>query len=107
MLQIVSYGYKLFIIGGVENDAETAVDTLYSYDPVQQLFQQLASMPEPNCRGGAAVLNGKIYVTSGLNSADDTGEIVGIWTSCGDRVSPPLLQYLVHACKSCYIRCTI
>lgn len=72
-VQVVAYGTKLYIVGGIENHNTECMDTLYSYDPVQQNFSRLASMPRPSCRGGAAVLDGSIYVTSGLDSADATG----------------------------------
>ena len=71
--QVVSYGYNLYIIGGIENTDTLCVNTLYSYNPILDALTTLAPLPEANCRGGAAVLDGQIYVTAGFNSASETG----------------------------------
>lgn len=73
MLQVVAAGRNLYVIGGIEQTDTVCVNTLYQYDPVQQQYTQLANMPQANCRGGAAVLNDKIYVVAGFDSADETG----------------------------------
>ena len=72
-LQVVAAGRSLYVIGGIEQTDSVCMDTLLRYDPVQQLYTQLADLPQPNCRGGAALLNNKIYVVAGFNSADETG----------------------------------
>ena len=71
--QVVASGTSLYIIGGIEQTDTVAVASLYEYDTVRQQYVQLADMPQPNCRGGAALLDGKLYVVSGLASADDSG----------------------------------
>ena len=95
-VQVVSNGYLLYIIGGIENYDTVCVATLYSYDPVQQNFTALAPMPEANCRGGAAVLDDKIYVTAGFNSASQTGTLPCLMT--GNLLCFSVLNFLVSIC---------
>ena len=71
--QVVAAGTSLYIVGGIELANTVPVATLYEYDTILQQYSRLADMPQPNCRGGAAVLDGKIYVVAGLASVDESG----------------------------------
>ena len=79
---MVASGTSLYIVGGIELANSLAVASLYQYDTILQQYMRLADMPQPNCRGGAAVLGGKIYVVAGFASADESGTGLGQQEPC-------------------------
>lgn len=46
-------------------------DTLYSFDPATNTFQNLPRLPRNRCRHGAAIANGKLFLIGGRTAVDD------------------------------------
>ncbi len=66
-------GGRLYVIGGFETSAFTAVDSVYAYDPTADHWESRAPLPAPRGAATAAVIDGRIYVAGGLrdSSVDD------------------------------------
>ena len=57
----VSGGDLIYVLGGFLDGAPS--DLTQSYDPATDSWQELAPVPEPINRAGAAVLDGKLWVS--------------------------------------------
>jgi subtilisin family serine protease/N-acetylneuraminic acid mutarotase len=68
----VSVGGKVYLAGGSRDDYpyETALHSLYVYDPAADTWTQGASMMEDRMGHGALEVDGKIYVFGGMNDVD-------------------------------------
>ena len=76
-LNVVGNGDSVYIVGGLDVQTEgedVASDSLYRYDPIQDLYATMAPLPEPRTRGAADVLGGSLYYVAGFDSADNEAE---------------------------------
>ncbi|NJL34691.1 MAG: hypothetical protein HC893_13605 [Chloroflexaceae bacterium] len=55
----------MYLLGGT--DGETIHDEVYVFDPDSESWSQETTLPTPRAYGGAAVIEGKIYVVGGEN----------------------------------------
>jgi hypothetical protein len=68
-VQGVTYGGKIYYIGGLSNWPSPHVSTVYIYDPAANTFSQGQSMgARGRGAGGVTVNDGKIYYAGGLNN---------------------------------------
>src|SRR5207248_1662385 len=65
---LVTVGGFLYLIGGVTAWPQPSVTTVNVYDPSTNAWTSAAPLPIARGATGAAVLNGKIYVTGGLEA---------------------------------------
>jgi N-acetylneuraminic acid mutarotase len=66
---------KMYVLGGEFIDDEgyqVATDRVDVYDPAANSWQQMAAMPTARHGHAAAVMDGKIYVSGGFTSRDDS-----------------------------------
>lgn len=78
---------RLFVIGGEFQGAGTGrpeiyLDTVYELDRVANVWQDRAPMPTGRSAGGAAVVDGKIYVAGGR---PPRGQDFAVYDPAADR----------------------
>ncbi|RHX83367.1 Kelch repeat-containing protein [Leptospira stimsonii] len=86
---IVSHQNKIYVMGGLTKSGVTfaAVNTVNEYDPFNNVWKTMASMPDTH-QGGIAISAGNdIYVISGTTSADMT---TGTLTNTVYKFTPTL-----------------
>ena len=79
---------KVFIIGGYSTIDDACLDSVSIFDPDNNNFTYTASLPVAMCFMRAAALNGKIYITGGMDNDDNVlstlyeyDPVVNTWTS--------------------------
>lgn len=70
-LTSASLNDKIFIIGGYSTITDECLDTVTIFDPDNNNFTYAASLPVAMCFMRAAALDGKIYLTGGLDNDDN------------------------------------
>jgi hypothetical protein len=91
---VVLLNGKVIAIGGDDNDPSgnlTVFNTVESYDPINNTWSTLPSMPTAHSSLGVALLNGKIYAIGGSNSTI-TGTVEIYDTILGNWNTAPALQ---------------
>ena len=73
-VNVAGVGSKLYVVGGLTGSSFAASRTTLVYDPAQDSWAPLTSMPAGTERGasGVAVLDGRIVVAGGLRGASVT-----------------------------------
>jgi N-acetylneuraminic acid mutarotase len=59
-----AYNGKIYLFGGAPT-INSSTDKAYRYDPADQTFTALPSLPQATCGAGVVELNGKLYVIGG------------------------------------------
>jgi len=62
---------KIYIIGGYTTVTDECLNTVTRFDPGDNSFAYVQSLPVAMCFMRAAALNGKIYVTGGMDNDDN------------------------------------
>ena len=62
---------KIYIIGGYTTVTDVCLDTVTRFDPVYNNFTYVEPLPVATCFMRAATVNGKIYVTGGMDNDDN------------------------------------
>jgi len=70
---VVVWCDRILVIGGFAHPSGPWLETVEAYDPDTDSWQQLNPLPEARGWGGAAVLDGTIYLLGGTNSIDTVG----------------------------------
>ena len=67
-------GIKIYVLDGIiydDEDEREATGRVDVYDPAADSWQQMAAMPTVRHSHTSAVMDGKIYVSGGLNTSGD------------------------------------
>jgi len=67
----VAIGPKLYLPGGGTPPDRRRTDLAFYYDMDQEKFVELGRLPKVRCCSGGGVVNGKLYIVGGLNSAGE------------------------------------
>jgi N-acetylneuraminic acid mutarotase len=78
-------GRYIYLAGGFAGDliatntpSQTATQTVFRYDPQNNTYAQLPSLPAPRGSGGLAIVGRKMYYISG-NNADRVTNVGDVW----------------------------
>lgn len=78
------YEDKIYVLGGIQNDNNAALNAVEAYDTISGTWEQLTAMPHIRSNPKAVASNGQIYVFSGKlsDTAIDVYDISSdTWTS--------------------------
>lgn len=90
-INLAALGDTIYLAGGIEGAQHTANGATYAFDPIQQIWQKLLTMPMERGAAGVVATPGRIYLLGGESSTGPVATCLAYDLPTGAWVVEPSL----------------